>query len=173
MNLSPTSGSVLTAQSLEPYSDSVFPSLSALLPLMFCLYLLNINKNFFKNFIVFKIFKFSFYFFKFTHLFLRQWVSTSEWGRGREEERYSSRLPAQGTISQICDIMTWAKVKSWTLDRLSHLGASRFFKLSLHPLWGLNLQAWDQESHALLSQPGAPKTSIHWVYCWYVTSQEQ
>ena len=30
VSLSPTSGSVLTAQSLEPVSDSVFPSLSAL-----------------------------------------------------------------------------------------------------------------------------------------------
>ena len=34
---SPTSGSVLTAQSLEPASDSVSPSLSAPLPLMLCL----------------------------------------------------------------------------------------------------------------------------------------
>ena len=34
---SPASGSVLTAQSLEPVSDSVSPSLSAPLPLVFCL----------------------------------------------------------------------------------------------------------------------------------------
>ena len=34
---SPTSGSVLTAQSLEPVSDSVSPSLSAPPPLMFSL----------------------------------------------------------------------------------------------------------------------------------------
>ena len=34
---SPTSGSVSTAQSLEPASDSVSPSLSAPPPLMFCL----------------------------------------------------------------------------------------------------------------------------------------
>ena len=33
---SSTSGSVLTAQSLEPASDSVSPSLSALPPLMLC-----------------------------------------------------------------------------------------------------------------------------------------
>ena len=33
MGSSPTSGSVLTAQSLEPASDSVSPSLSARLPL--------------------------------------------------------------------------------------------------------------------------------------------
>ena len=32
MSLSPTSGSVLTAQSLEPASDSVFPSLSLPVP---------------------------------------------------------------------------------------------------------------------------------------------
>ena len=37
MNLSPLSGSVLTAQTLEPDSDSVSPSVSAPLPLMFCL----------------------------------------------------------------------------------------------------------------------------------------
>ena len=37
MGLSPTSGSVLTAQSLEPVSDSVSPSLSAPPSLMLCL----------------------------------------------------------------------------------------------------------------------------------------
>ena len=36
---SPTSGSVLTAQSLEPASDSVFPSLSDPPLFMFCLLL--------------------------------------------------------------------------------------------------------------------------------------
>ena len=38
---SPTSGSVLTAQSLEPASDSVSPSLSAPPPLTLCLSLKN------------------------------------------------------------------------------------------------------------------------------------
>ena len=37
MNLSPTSGSVLTAQGLEPALDSVSPSLSAPPLLTFCL----------------------------------------------------------------------------------------------------------------------------------------
>ena len=37
MGSSPVSHSVLTAQSLEPVSESVFPSLSAPLPLMLCL----------------------------------------------------------------------------------------------------------------------------------------
>ena len=37
MGSSPASGSVLTAQSLEPASDSVSPSLSARPPLMLCL----------------------------------------------------------------------------------------------------------------------------------------
>ena len=37
VGLSPASGSVLTAQSLEPASDSVSPSLSASPPLMLCL----------------------------------------------------------------------------------------------------------------------------------------
>ena len=41
MGLSPTSGSVLTAQSLELASDSVSPSLSALPWLMFCLSKMN------------------------------------------------------------------------------------------------------------------------------------
>ena len=37
VSLSPTSGSVLTAQSLEPEWDSVSPCLSAPPPLMLCL----------------------------------------------------------------------------------------------------------------------------------------
>ena len=49
VSLSPASGSVLTAQSLEPASDSVSPSLSAPPPLMLALSLSlspsNINKN--------------------------------------------------------------------------------------------------------------------------------
>ena len=51
MSSSPTWGSVLTARSLEPASDSVSPSLSAPLPLVLCLSLTKINKckkNFFK-----------------------------------------------------------------------------------------------------------------------------
>ena len=42
---SPMSGSVLTAQSLEPVSDSVSPSLSARPPLVLCLSLLKMNKT--------------------------------------------------------------------------------------------------------------------------------
>ena len=45
MSSSPTSGSGLTAQSLEPASDSVSPSLSAPPPLVPCLYLSKINKR--------------------------------------------------------------------------------------------------------------------------------
>ena len=41
VGLSPTLGSVLTAQSLEPASDSVSPSLSAPPPLTLCLSLKN------------------------------------------------------------------------------------------------------------------------------------
>ena len=43
---SPTSGSVLTAQSPEPASDSVSPSLSALPPLVLSLSFSKINKHF-------------------------------------------------------------------------------------------------------------------------------
>ena len=43
MSLSPALGSVLTAQSLEPASDSVSPSLSA--PPLLMLYLSKINKH--------------------------------------------------------------------------------------------------------------------------------
>ena len=42
---SPTSGSVLTARSLEPASDSVSPSLSVPPPLALCLSLSKINKD--------------------------------------------------------------------------------------------------------------------------------
>ena len=45
MNSSPTSGSVLTAQSLEPASDSVSPSVSALPTLVLSLCLSKINKS--------------------------------------------------------------------------------------------------------------------------------
>ena len=45
MSSSPTLGSVLTAQSLEPASDSVSPSLSAPPPLMLCLALLKIKQT--------------------------------------------------------------------------------------------------------------------------------
>ena len=44
MSSSPASGSVLAAQSLEPASDSVSPSLSAPPLLMLCLCLSKINK---------------------------------------------------------------------------------------------------------------------------------
>ena len=47
---SPTSGSVLTAHSLEPASDSVSPSLSAFPPLALCLSKINKHlKRFFKK----------------------------------------------------------------------------------------------------------------------------
>ena len=52
LSSSHASGSVLTAWSLEPASDSVFPSLSAPPPLTLCLCLSKINiekKNFFKS----------------------------------------------------------------------------------------------------------------------------
>ena len=45
MSLSPALGSVLTAQSLEPASDSVSPSLSAPPLLMLCISVSKINKN--------------------------------------------------------------------------------------------------------------------------------
>ena len=49
MNLSPTSGSMLTAQSLEPASDSVSPSLSAPSPLTLCLSVSQIQINILKK----------------------------------------------------------------------------------------------------------------------------
>ena len=45
VSLSPTSGSVLTARSLEPDLDSVSPSLSAAPLLALCLSLSKINKH--------------------------------------------------------------------------------------------------------------------------------
>ena len=45
VSLSPTLGSMLTAQSLEPASDSVSPSLSAHPPFMLCLSVSKINKR--------------------------------------------------------------------------------------------------------------------------------
>ena len=43
LSLNPTLGSVLTAQSLEPASDSVSPSLSAPPPLALCLSKINVK----------------------------------------------------------------------------------------------------------------------------------
>ena len=45
MSSSPVPGSVLTAWSLEPVSDSVSPSLSASPPLALCLCLSKVNKH--------------------------------------------------------------------------------------------------------------------------------
>ena len=45
VSLSPASGSVLMAQSLEPVSDSVSPSLSDPPPFMLCLSVSKINKR--------------------------------------------------------------------------------------------------------------------------------
>ena len=47
MSSSPMLGSVLTAQSLEPASDSVSPSLSALFLLTLCLSLSKIHNKYF------------------------------------------------------------------------------------------------------------------------------
>ena len=89
---SPASGSVLTAWSLEPASDSVSPSLSALPPLVLALSLSlsKINKHlkhFFKKFNV--------------YLFLRQRETEHEWGRaereGDTESEAGSRLQAVST----------------------------------------------------------------------------
>ena len=54
------SGSMLTAQSLEPASDSVSPSLSAppLLTLSLCLSKLNVKKKFFFNHKKYKVQRF-------------------------------------------------------------------------------------------------------------------
>ena len=49
MGFNPVSGSVLTAQSLEPASDSVSPSLSAPPPLVLCLFLSLKNKHYKNN----------------------------------------------------------------------------------------------------------------------------
>ena len=62
---SPTSGSMLIAQSPEPASDSVSSSLSALPPLTLCLSLslskINVKKNFLKDFAVKALLHFKFY----------------------------------------------------------------------------------------------------------------
>ena len=84
---SPESGSVLTAQSLEPVSDSVSPSLSAPPPLMLCLSFCLKNKNIKKKFLIF--------FFN-VYLFLGQRETEHERGRGRERGRHriGNRLQA-------------------------------------------------------------------------------
>ena len=75
---SPMSGSVLTAQSVEPVSDSVSSPLSAPPPLMLCFFLSKINiKKSFKKILFFKFFN--------IYLFLKE--TEHEWGRGIERGR--------------------------------------------------------------------------------------
>ena len=68
----PASGSVLTAQSLEPASDSVSPSLSPPFPLTLCLFLSKVNKRLKKIFLMF--------------ILKRERETEHEWGRGRDRE---------------------------------------------------------------------------------------
>ena len=75
MGLSPMSGSVFTAQSLEPISESVSSSLSAPPWLMLRLSQ-SLKNNFFFNVFI---------------LFLGQRETEHEWGRGRERERERER----------------------------------------------------------------------------------
>ena len=109
VSLSPTSGSVLIAQSLEPASDSVSPSLSAPPQFTLCLSL-SLSKINFK---------------KILNLFLRQRETEHEQGRGRERERGTeseagSRLWAVSTEPDVglkltdCEIRTWAEVRHST-----------------------------------------------------------
>ena len=66
-----------------------------------------------------------FYFFN-MYLFLRENEREHKWGRDREREREripSSVRPDTGLELMKCEITTWAEIKSWTLNQLSHSGA--------------------------------------------------
>ena len=102
----PKLGSVLTAQSLEPASDSVSPSLSAPPQLALSRSLSKINKTL-------KIF------FKCLFIFEREKVTEHKPGRGREwgkqnlKQASGSELPAEPNVGlepTNREIMTWAEV---------------------------------------------------------------
>ena len=87
LSLSPTSGSALTAQSLEPASDSVSPSLSA--PPLLRLSVSKINKNIKNNFKK-----------KLMFIYFLETETECELGRGRERER-ETQNPKQGPGSEL------------------------------------------------------------------------
>ena len=57
----------------------------------------------------------------------RQWVHVRLGEKGRGGGRGRSRLPTgRGAWSGAHEIMTWAQIKSWMLNRLSHPGAPEY-----------------------------------------------
>ena len=78
-----------------------------------------------------------------TIFFPQEWVHTWVWVRwGRNRERILSRLHAQHRAwcrawSHDPDVMTWAEIKSWTLNQLSHPSAPKR-KTILLQTFGLN-----------------------------------
>ena len=77
-------------------------------------------------------FKFFFFSLRFIYLFERErkssWAHTPVRGTGDKGERISRRLCAEhgaqcGTWPHDPEIRTWAEIKSWTLNQLSHPGA--------------------------------------------------
>ena len=99
MSSSPASGSVPTAQSLDPDLDSVSPSLSAPPPLVFCLSVcLSLSKitKHLKNF--FNV-----------YLFLRE--TERQQGRGRERGRHRIQIRLQALS---CQYRAWRA--AWTCE---------------------------------------------------------
>ena len=101
---------------------------------LYCLILL--NETFLLPFFFF------FFFLRFT-LFLER---APKQGREKEGEKILSRLHAQhraqrGTWSHDPGIMTWAEIKSWTLNQLSYPGIPLFYFYSWEKR---NLEKWAQ-----------------------------
>ena len=81
-----------------------------------------------------------------------------EWGRGRKRgrDRIPSRLctissePHAGLYPTNCEIMTWAKIKSWTLNWLSHPATPQVFYIVKYTftLWPRNppLSIWNNRN---------------------------
>ena len=77
----------------------------------------------------------TFFFFKLTYL-LRTWAGEGQKERERENPRQGpvSTKPNVGLYLRNCEIMTWATIKSWTLNQLSHPGATKLVTLDLQVL---------------------------------------
>ena len=104
----------------------------------------------------------------FIYLFWQR-ESTSRGGAERERLRESETIPSRlcapsteadtGLEPTNGEIITWAKIKSWTLNQIK--SGTPFFKVICMPSMGLELTT-PRSSHVFyrLSQPGAPLSCV-------------
>ena len=96
----------------------------------------------------FKILFFYFVFFKYLFIYYLFMIKRGGEQRHRRREKQAPcREPKVGLQDR-------ALAQRQALNRWATQGSPKILFLSnLHPTWGLNSQHWDQESHAVLSEP--------------------